>query len=67
MPNTNEDRDGLVVYRGDVVHQTDPDTGKTLRRGIVTGDPQDGRCWVRWAQASYDVAVVCAQICVVPS
>ena len=67
MVSTNEDRDGLVVYRGDAVVQIDPDTGKTLRRGRVTSHPEDGRAWVRWEKASYDIAVVCAQICVAPS
>jgi hypothetical protein len=67
MAETNEDRDGLVVYKGDIVEQVEDDTGKTLRRGIVVGHPEDGSVYVRWLGEAQDVRMRCAEIVVTPS
>ena len=62
----NLDRDGVLVYLGDLFEVVHPETGTVLDRGIVTQAPRDGRCGVRLAGRNQDGAVRTREIVVVP-
>lgn len=61
-PATNEDRDGVVVYKGDDARLVDDETGATKRVGVVVDHPRDGWVMVRWKFAQRDVRVRCSSI-----